>query len=695
MRRQDYQAHVSFLRAQAADDDDFAADEHQGLLANNPRRQRSTSSAAMAERRPGSTYLAILLAFMVGSLALSRPWSSSAKNIAERPGPRDRVSSLALPVPRNNDSPPPPPPSPPPPPPSLPPPTIELAPYANILNESQSWVRESVPHFECADGDITTAYWYRWRLFHLHMGKRPKRKAGCGRAGGCWVLTEFLQKVFWSGPHNTIVCPAGHHIMEGRWLRDETVLDDYARFWFRGDGWRKQYTWWAAHALHERSLLHHHSASEGVQAELFGDLDDHYHSWLRTHYSERGKCMFTSCHADGEENSAGLDGCRPTINSVMYGEAAALERIARALGNATRADYFAEQARRWQAVLTERLWDHELGFFMNEAQPPPPQLLAEIRRYQKQGRGREIQTYFGCLACHRGRKCPPERGWPVGQRVRVRELMGLSSPWYFRAVPETEPERAASYAKAFAQLNDTGGFGARWGPRTTERRSECYNFSNSAQCNWNGGSWPYETSKVATALINLLQTYPPQPTVGKRAFDRVLRTFAVAHTRTTAEGLLPPHVDEDLHPDDGYWITRRKLHGISPWPKTGGLGNKNGKDHLRGRGTHYFHSTFNDLVLSGLVGLRAHEADLEIFPLALVPWFCATRVRLRGSDYTILWDAYGTHYPHGAGMHVWRDGHPIGSAPPQITSEGTNAMPTPPRVRLPWNGGSLRSVEPT
>jgi len=48
-------------------------------------------------------------------------------------------------------------------------------------------------------------------------------------------------------------------------------------------------------------------------------------------------------------------------------------------------------------------------------------------------------------------------------------------------------------------------------------------------------------------------------------------------------------VDEDLHPDDGYWITRRKLHGIAPWPGTGGLGGP--RDPLRARGTHCFHST--------------------------------------------------------------------------------------------------------
>ena len=187
----------------------------------------------------------------------------------------------------------------------------------------------------------------------------------------------------------------------------------YARFWFRGNGWRKQYTWWAAYSLWQRSLLLQPSARLGVQAELFGDLDDHYHSWVRTHYSPRGQCMFTSCHADGEENSAGLDGCRPTINAVMYGEATALSHIAAALGNASRAEYYAEQARRWQRVLTSKLWSEELSFFVNEAQPPPPNLFAEIRQFQRIGRGREIQTYFGCLACHRERTCPPHRGWPA------------------------------------------------------------------------------------------------------------------------------------------------------------------------------------------------------------------------------------------------------------------------------------------
>lgn len=96
--------------------------------------------------------------------------------------------------------------------------------------------------------------------------------------------------------------------------------------------------------------------------------------------------------------------------------------------------------------------------------------------------------------------------------------------------------------------------------------------------------WPFETAKVGTALIRLLHEYPAQPHVGRDDFDGLLRTYARAHTRSYAEGLIPPHVDEDLHPEDGYWITRRKLHGIHPWPGTGGLGGL--KDPLHNRGDH-------------------------------------------------------------------------------------------------------------
>lgn len=198
--------------------------------------------------------------------------------------------------------------------------------------------------------------------------------------------------------------------------------------------------------------------------------------------------------------------------------------------------------------------------------------------------------------------------------------------------------------------------------------------------------WPFETSKVGTALINLLQTYPPQQTAGRHTFDDFIRRYARAHTRTTADGgLPPPHVDEDLHPDDGYWITRRKMHGVPPWPGTGGIGRPRGADPLAARGDHYFHSTFNDLVLSGLVGVRPRDAHLELHPLSLVAHFSVTRLRVRALELAVVWDAIGEHYPHGAGLHVWIDGRWAASALPQNTS----GRPLPPRLQIAWDGSRV------
>ena len=133
------------------------------------------------------------------------------------------------------------------------------------------------------------------------------------------------------------------------------------------------------------------------------------------------------------------------VPSAQYGEATALAAIAAALRNTTEAAFFRAEAAKWQGVL-QRLWSEELAFFVTESQPPPPNLHAELRRMGKLGRVREVQTYFGCLACDRKRTCPPEGGWPQGKRVAVRELMGLTSPWYFSAVPRADP-RVATYAQ--------------------------------------------------------------------------------------------------------------------------------------------------------------------------------------------------------------------------------------------------------
>ena len=63
--------------------------------------------------------------------------------------------------------------------------------HRGVLREATAWAAAEVPLFECSDADITTAYYYRWRVFWLHL----KRDARYG-----YTLSEFLPRVGWSGP---------------------------------------------------------------------------------------------------------------------------------------------------------------------------------------------------------------------------------------------------------------------------------------------------------------------------------------------------------------------------------------------------------------------------------------------------------------------------------------------------------------
>ena len=78
--------------------------------------------------------------------------------------------------------------------------------HRGVLREATAWAAAEVPLFECSDADITTAYYYRWRVFWLHL----KRDARYG-----YTLSEFLPRVGWSGPFGTINCPFGHQAAEG------------------------------------------------------------------------------------------------------------------------------------------------------------------------------------------------------------------------------------------------------------------------------------------------------------------------------------------------------------------------------------------------------------------------------------------------------------------------------------------------
>jgi len=104
-----------------------------------------------------------------------------------------------------------------------------------------------------------------------------------------------------------------------------------------------------------------------------------------------------------------------------------------------------------------------------------------------------------------------------------------------------------------------------------------------------------------------------------------------------------PYVGEYLDEKTGYWLKG---------------------DEERSR--YYNHSTFNDLVITGLVGLRPRADDIvEINPLLPAgkwDWFCLDNVLYHGKIMTIIWDKTGTKYKKGKGFKVLVDGKPVATS---------------------------------
>ena len=168
----------------------------------------------------------------------------------------------------------------------------------------------------------------------------------------------------------------------------------------------------------------------------------------------------------------------------------------------------------------------------------------------------------------------------------------------------------------------------------------------------NGPSWPYETSRVLTGLANFINRNSSTIDYEKMAqYVFLLRQYARQHTKTFAvnDTAVPKgngHVFENLHADLGYWNNRQRMYARN--------------DENKNMGDDYNHSTYIDLVLSGLLGIRPQEdGSIHIRPLLSpsVPGFAADHVKIRGKILTMVWDRDGSMYNgFDQGLTVLLDG---------------------------------------
>jgi hypothetical protein len=90
-----------------------------------------------------------------------------------------------------------------------------------------AWIRPLF--FRCLGGSV---YYYRWRVWKEHL---QETQSGTGQ-----IVTEFLNGISYAAPFNGIVAAAGHQIMEGRWVRDQSYDDSDLRYWLTGPGLEAQ-----------------------------------------------------------------------------------------------------------------------------------------------------------------------------------------------------------------------------------------------------------------------------------------------------------------------------------------------------------------------------------------------------------------------------------------------------------------------
>ena len=200
-----------------------------------------------------------------------------------------------------------------------------------------------------------------------------------------------------------------------------------------------------------------------------------------------------------------------------------------------------------------------------------------------------------------------------GEMRNVKELIGYI-PWMY-GIP-TENRDAC-----FRNLLDKNCFLAPYGLRTADRSHPDYNKPIDHECLWNGPVWPFATSQTLSALIEYLQT-TDNPTVTPEDFMSLLLTYAYSHRDTDGT----PWLDENMDPETGIWLARELLRRLEDYK-------------LKDRGRHYNHSTFIDLVMTGICGIRpSTENRLTIRPLGTpLDSFSAKDIRYHGHSLDIEW----------------------------------------------------------
>lgn len=472
--------------------------------------------------------------------------------------------------------------------------------YQNKIDNAHAyeWLAEEIPLLECPDQTIEETYYFRWWTYRKHV-----RETQDG-----YIITEFLPKVGWSGKHNEINAAVGHHLYEGRWLKNAgKYLKDDIHFFLDHPDRGHQYSSWMIYAVYQMCCV---TGDWDLGPDFLVKICNYYEIWEQTHRLPNG--MFWSldgydameCSISGTtKEQRSLKGIRPTLNSYMCIDAWAIAQFAAYYKETEIEQKYLKKYEELKKAVNENLWQN--GFY-------------RAFHFEEEQEGASCEEII--------------KGW---QDKSPRELIGYI-PWMF-GIPE--PGREA----VFDALTDPNGFYTQYGLTTAEKTDPRFLYEVNHECLWNGYVWPFATAQTLTAMGNVVANYPGGEKY-KEAYTQLVKQYAFLHRRIKEDGSIVPWIDEVKHPLREEWSSREILKNWG-WKQEKG-GYERGKD--------YNHSTFCDIILSGLLGIQCNGEELTVKPCIPEEWeyFKVENLHFRGNTYTIRYDKTGEKYHHGKGIVI-------------------------------------------
>ena len=491
---------------------------------------------------------------------------------------------------------------------------------AGQVRDYQSWFDGNLAYFDCSDPSLRKMYYHRAYVLRKNM-LDPKlgRMQWPTQSEGRWRSTWYPNVISYGG---------GHQVREARWLRDPKYWQGHLKTWAeneKADGVYPshvtlagpaggQYTDWITSTAWDGQLVH---PDDGFLSQVVDKLAANVRGWQKVYDPDGDGLLMVDSHwwtgmeyqpsffffsdyktsKDFNQPARQVSLERVDLTAYNYGNALAVARIYRQLGQSGNAAEFDRLAAKIAAALLKKMWRPEKQYF---------------------------------LSLRAGDKAVAD----------VKEVIGVY-PFYFGMVPWGK-----GYESAWASIIDPKQFWTKWPVASASRECPAFSQTNwpgdgrAVGCMWNGPTWPHANSLVMSAMARTLRAtrdhhVSSSPLEREHLWD-LFASFTKAQFRD--QDLLYPWTGEFYNGDTGAWKTAERDYNHSTWldiliPDLLGLVPR------------------NDSVL---------EID-PLLPEGRLSFFILDGQRYRGHDVTIVWDlplpGSADHFGDGRkGLDVYVDG---------------------------------------